>query len=108
MQSIKFCGKGGRALNKDVVLYQEISQGKQGNNYRFITQTYRLINASFLIGFKLPTLGKPISTTMKRTCLQINTNNNEQTTCEFHRVKMWIKEVKYNHQLISNFKNLYR
>jgi hypothetical protein len=41
---------------------------------------------------------------MKRTCLQINTNNNEQTTCEFHRVKMWIKEVKYNHQLISNFK----
>jgi hypothetical protein len=41
---------------------------------------------------------------MKRTCLQINTINNEQTTCEFHRVKMWIKEVKYNHQLISNFK----
>ena len=50
---------------------------------------------------------------MKRTCLQINTtcpdfseNNNEQITCEFHRVKMWLKEVKYNHQLISDFKNL--
>ena len=39
--------------------------GKQGKNYRLITQTYRLINGSFLIGFKLPTLGKPISTTMK-------------------------------------------
>lgn len=30
---------------------------------------------------------------MKRTCLPVNTNNNKQTTCEFHRVKMWIKEV---------------
>jgi hypothetical protein len=52
---------------------------------------------------------------MKRTCLQINTtcpdssgNNHEQTTCEFHRVKMRIKEIKYNHQQISNFNNLYR
>ena len=33
--------------------------------YRLITQTHRLINAPFLIGFKLPTLEKPISTTMK-------------------------------------------
>jgi len=40
-------------------------RGKQGKNYRLITQTYRLINAPFLIGFKLPTLGKPISITMK-------------------------------------------
>ena len=47
------------------MLYQEISQGKQSKTYRLITQTYRLINGSFLIGFKLPTLGKPISTTMK-------------------------------------------
>jgi hypothetical protein len=52
---------------------------------------------------------------MKRTCLLIKTNNNEQTTCEFparrsggHRVKMWTKEKKYNHQLISNFNNLHR
>ena len=45
---------------------------------------------------------------MKRTCLQITTKNNEKTTCEFHRVKMWIKEIKYNHQLISNFNILYR
>ncbi len=27
------------------------------------------------------------SVCMKRTCLQINTNNREQNTCEFHRVK---------------------
>lgn len=33
--------------------------------YRLITQPYRLINAAFLIGFNPPTLGKPISTTMK-------------------------------------------
>ncbi len=45
---------------------------------------------------------------MKRTRLQINTINNEQTTCELHRVKIWIKETKYNRQLINNFNNLYR
>ena len=45
---------------------------------------------------------------MKRTYLQNNTNNNEQTICEFHRVKMLINEIKYNRQLISNFNNLYR
>jgi len=57
---------------------------------------------------------------MKRTCLQINTNcpdfsgnNDEQTTCEFppfigagYRVKLWIKEIWHNHELISNFNNL--
>ncbi len=48
------------------------------------------------------------SKNMKRTCLLINTHNIEQTTYEFHRVKMWIKEKKYNRQLISNFNNLYR
>ena len=52
---------------------------------------------------------------MKRTCLQINTNTDLQTTFEpalpsgrFHRVRMWIKENKFNRQLISNFNNLYR
>jgi hypothetical protein len=45
---------------------------------------------------------------MKRTCLQIKTNNNEQTTCELHRVKMYIKEMKYNRQLINNFEILFR
>jgi hypothetical protein len=45
---------------------------------------------------------------MKRTSRQGETNDNEQTQCEFHRVKMWIKEKKYNRQLISNFNNLYR
>jgi len=51
---------------------------------------------------------------MKRTCLQRNTNINEQIACEFparrsggHRVRKWIKETKYNRQLISNFNNLY-
>jgi hypothetical protein len=33
---------------------------------------------------------------MKRTCLQINTKNHEQTTCEFHRVKMLTKEIQNN------------
>jgi hypothetical protein len=42
---------------------------------------------------------------MKRTCLQKNTNTDEQTTCEFHRVIMWMRETKYNRQLISNFNN---
>ena len=45
---------------------------------------------------------------MKRTCLQENTNTNKQITCEFHRVKMWRKETKYNQQLLGNFNNLYR
>lgn len=52
---------------------------------------------------------------MKRTSLKINTtcpdlsgNNNEQATCEFHKVKMWKNENKHNHQLISNFNNLCR
>jgi hypothetical protein len=56
--------KGGRAQNKTVALQENFSR-KTGRNYRLITQTYRLINGSFLIGFKLPTLGKPISTAMK-------------------------------------------
>jgi len=33
---------------------------------------------------------------LKRTCLQINTNTHEQITCEFHRVKKFIKENKHN------------
>jgi hypothetical protein len=45
---------------------------------------------------------------MKRTCLHENANNNEQTTCEFHRAKMKIIEIKYNRQLKSNFKILHR
>lgn len=45
---------------------------------------------------------------MKRTCLQINTNTDEQTTCELHRVRKLIKETKYNRQLINNFNILYR
>ncbi len=45
---------------------------------------------------------------MKRTCLQKNTNTDEQITCEFHRVRKWINETKRNRQLISNFNNLYR
>ena len=45
---------------------------------------------------------------MKRTCLQEKTDTNEQTTCEFHRVRMWIKETKNNRQLFINFNNLYR
>jgi hypothetical protein len=45
---------------------------------------------------------------MKRTCLQKNTNTDEQATCELHRVRKLINEVKYNRQLISNFKILYR
>lgn len=45
---------------------------------------------------------------MKRTCLQRNINTDEQITCEFHRVKKWLKEANYNHQLISNFNNLHR
>lgn len=45
---------------------------------------------------------------MKRACLQRNTNTDEQITCEFHRVRIWIKELKHNRQLMSNFNNLYR
>lgn len=52
---------------------------------------------------------------MKRTCPIINIKSHEQTSSEFparwsgrHQVKMWITEIKYNHQLISYFKNLYR
>ncbi len=45
---------------------------------------------------------------MKRTCLQKDTNNDEQITCEFHRVKMQMKENKHNRQLIRNFNNLFR
>ena len=38
---------------------------------------------------------------MKRTCLQINTKNHEQTTCDpdsyrDHRVKMLTKEIQNN------------
>jgi hypothetical protein len=39
-------------------LYQEIYQGKTEINYRLISQTCRLINGAFLIGFKQPTLVK--------------------------------------------------
>jgi len=45
---------------------------------------------------------------MERTCLQIDTYIHEQITCEFHRVKMLIKEIEFNHILIINFNNLYR
>ena len=45
---------------------------------------------------------------MKRTCLQKNTNTNEQTTCEFHRVRMQIKEIQLNRQLINNLNYLHR
>ncbi len=50
---------------------------------------------------------------MKRTCLQINTNNHKQTTCDpdsnrDHRVKKWLIEKMYNRKLFSNFYNLYR
>jgi hypothetical protein len=45
---------------------------------------------------------------MKRTCLQNNTNTDEQTTCELHRVRKLLKEIKYNRQIISNFNILYR
>jgi hypothetical protein len=52
---------------------------------------------------------------MKRTCLQNNTNTDEQITCELpvrrsggHRVRKLLKEIKYNRQLISNFNILYR
>jgi len=45
---------------------------------------------------------------MKRTCLQNNTNTDEQTTCELHRVRKLIKETKYNRELISNVNILYR
>jgi len=45
---------------------------------------------------------------MKRTCLQKDTNTNEQITCELHRVKILINAMKNNRQPISNFKNLYR
>jgi hypothetical protein len=49
--------KGGRILNKTGSLQGNYSR-KTEINYRLISQTYRLINAPFLIGFKLPTLGK--------------------------------------------------
>lgn len=42
---------------------------------------------------------------MKRTCLQININIDEQTTCELHRVKKLIKETKHNRKLISVLNN---
>jgi hypothetical protein len=45
---------------------------------------------------------------MKRTCLQRHTTTDEQNTCEFHRVRKFDNEKNYNHQLISNFKILYR
>ena len=45
---------------------------------------------------------------MKRTCLQNNTNTDEQTTCELHRVRKLVKATKYNRQLISNFNILHR
>lgn len=45
---------------------------------------------------------------MKRTSRQGETNNNEQTRCEFHRVKKFNNERKFNHQLFSNFEILYR
>jgi hypothetical protein len=45
---------------------------------------------------------------MKRTSRQYDTNNHEQTRCEFHRVKKLNNERKYNHQPINNFENMYR
>ncbi len=50
---------------------------------------------------------------MKRTCLQKDTNTDEQITCDpdsyrDHRVRKWTKETKHNRQLISNFNNLHR
>jgi len=45
---------------------------------------------------------------MKRTSRQGETNNHEQTRCEFHRVKKFNKKRKYNRQPISNFEILYR
>jgi hypothetical protein len=48
------------------------------------------------------------SVCMKRTCLLINTNNNEQTTCEFHRVRKINNERKFIRQLFSSFEILYR
>jgi len=45
---------------------------------------------------------------MKRTCLQIKTNNQKQTTCEFHRVIKLIKAVYYNQQIDNNLNILYR
>jgi hypothetical protein len=45
---------------------------------------------------------------MKRTCLQRHTNTDEQNTCELHRVREFNDEKNYNHQIISNFKILYR
>jgi hypothetical protein len=43
---------------------------------------------------------------MKRTLRQGETNNHEQTRCEFHRVRKSNNERKYNRQLISNFEIL--
>jgi hypothetical protein len=40
--------------------------------------------------------------------MQNNTNTNEQTTCELHRVRKLVKAIKYNRQLISNFNILHR
>jgi len=40
---------------------------------------------------------------MKRACLQKNNNNDEQSTCELHRVKMYNNEINYNRQLTNNF-----
>ena len=45
---------------------------------------------------------------MKRTCLQRNTNTDEQNTCEFHRVRKYDEEKNYNRRLISNLNILYR
>ena len=39
---------------------------------------------------------------MKRTCLQKNNYDDEQNSCELHRVIKLINERNYNLQLISN------
>lgn len=49
---------------------------------------------------------------MKRTCLQEDTNTDEQLTCDPEisgpSGEKVAKETKYNQQLITNFSNLYR
>jgi len=51
--------EGGRILNNVGALSGNFSR-KTERIYRLISQTYRLINGSFLIGFNLPTLGNQL------------------------------------------------
>ena len=45
---------------------------------------------------------------MKRTSHHGKTNNNKQIRCEFHRVRKFKNEIKFNLQFISNFEISYR